>query len=388
MKHNFQRDIRAFTLVELLVVIAIISTLIGLLLPAVNSAREAARNMQCKNNLRQIGGASSAHLERQKYFPSGGWGPKWVGYPDYGFGRTQPGGWLYSILPYLDQERLFNYNHLANNSAAYDDANAQRSVKDLVESSLKICNCPTRRRSQTYPLRSSTAVLYGGDTGQRSVTVASMVAKCDYAANGGNTTDCFYNLDTTGAGYPQSYTEGSNSTWTKNFKQVQWKSFGICFAGSEVSSDYVRDGMTTTIMFSEKFLDKDNYQGGCEKGEDVCMFTGISCSNVRIVGTGVKFDPQTGTNGVKTWTNMSAVQGATRIGTNPNEYLPYQDRRLSDSEKQSGKFRYAMGSAHRVGFNVCMCDGSTREISFNIDPLIYTALGNREDAYNFDSTKF
>ena len=47
-----------------------------------------------------------------------------------------------------------------------------------------------------------------------------------------------------------------------------------------------------------------------------------------------------------------------------------------------------MGSPHRVGFNVCMCDGSTREISFNIDPLIYTALGNREDAYNFDTTKF
>lgn len=386
MKHNSKRDIRAFTLVELLVVIAIISTLIGLLLPAVNSAREAARNMQCKNNLRQMGAASSAHLERQKYFPSGGWGPKWVGYPDYGFGRTQPGGWLYSILPYLDQERLFNYNHLANNSAAYDDNNAQKSVKDLVESPLKVCNCPTRRRSQTYPLRSSQSVLYGGDTGQRTVTIASMVAKCDYAANGGNTTDCYWNLDTTGSGYPQNYIEGSNATWTKNFKQVQWRSFGICYAGSEVSSDYVRDGMTSTILLSEKFLDKDNYQGGCENGEDVCMYTGISCSNVRIVGTGLKFEPQTGTNGVKSWTNMSAIKGAMAIGTNPNEYLPYQDKRLNDSEKS--KFRYAMGSAHRVGFNVCMCDGSTREISFNIDPLIYTALGNREDAYNFDTTKF
>lgn len=383
MKHNSKRDIRAFTLVELLVVIAIISTLIGLLLPAVNSAREAARNMQCKNNLRQMGTASSAHLERQKYFPSGGWGPKWVGYPDYGFGRTQPGGWLYSILPYLDQERLFNYNHLANNSAGYNEANAQQSVKDMVEAPLKVCNCPTRRRSQTYPLRTSQTVFYGGEAGNKTVTIASLVAKCDYAANGGNTTDCYWNLDTTGAGYPQSYTEGSNTTWTKNFKLVQWRSFGICFAGSEVSSDYVRDGMTSTILLSEKFLDKDNYQGGCQFGEDVCMFTGISCSNVRIVGTGVKFEPQTATTGVKTWTNKDAVQNATKIGTNPNVYLPYQDMRNED-----GKFRYAMGGPHRVGFNVCMCDGSTREISFNIDPLIYTALGNREDAYNFDTTKF
>ncbi|MBR6436549.1 MAG: DUF1559 domain-containing protein [Thermoguttaceae bacterium] len=388
MKHNFQRDIRAFTLVELLVVIAIISTLIGLLLPAVNSAREAARNMQCKNNLRQMGAASSAHLERQKYFPSGGWGPGWIGFPDYGFGRTQPGGWLYSILPYLDQERLFNYNHLANNSAAYSDANAQKSVNDLVESPLKVCNCPTRRRSQAYPLRSTQKVFYGGDTGQRNITISSMVAKSDYAANGGNTTNCYQTTEVSGSGYPQSYTEGSNATWTKNFKQVQWRSFGICFAGSEVSADYVRDGMTLTIMLSEKFLDKDNYQGGCKNGEDVCMYTGISCSNVRMVGTGLEFTPKTETTGVKTWTNKDAIQNAPRIGTSPNEYLPYQDRRLTDSEKQSGKFRYAMGSAHRVGFNVCMCDGSTREISFMIDPLIYAALGNREDAYNFDSTKF
>ncbi|MBR6436356.1 MAG: DUF1559 domain-containing protein [Thermoguttaceae bacterium] len=383
MKPNLHRCRRAFTLVELLVVIAIISTLIGLLLPAVNSAREAARNMQCKNNLRQMGTAASAHLERQKFFPTGGWGPKWVGYPDYGFGKSQPGGWVYTILPYLDQERLFNYNHLANNSAGYNETNAQKSVKDMVESPLKVCNCPSRRRSQTYPLRSSTTVLYGGDTGSKSISIASMVAKCDYAANGGNTTDCFWNTGIDGTGYPQSYTEGCNTTWKANFKKVEWRCYGICFVGSEVSADYVRDGLTSTIMFSEKFLDKDNYQGGCQYGEDVCMFSGISCSSVRIIGTGVQFVPQTGSNGVKSWTNMSAVQAAVRIGSNPNKFLPYQDKRDTP-----GDFRYAMGSAHRVGFNVCMCDGSTREISFTIEPLIYTALGNREDAYNFDTTKF
>ena len=187
---------------ELLVVIAIISVLIGLLLPAVNSARESARNMQCKNNLRQMGMATSAHLERQKYFPTGGWGPKWVGFPDYGFGRSQPGGWLYSILPYLDQERLFNYNHLANNSAVYNDNNARKSVKDMIESPLKVCNCPTRRRPQTYPLRSSATLLYGGDNGSRTITVESMVAKCDYAINGGNTKECYINESIDGAGYP------------------------------------------------------------------------------------------------------------------------------------------------------------------------------------------
>lgn len=387
MKHNLKRTNRAFTLVELLVVIAIISILMGLLLPAVNSAIESARKTQCKNNLKEMGKAFNAHLERQKFFPTGGWGPSWVGYPEYGFGRKQPGGWIYSILPYIDQERLHNYNHLANNSAAYNETNAQRSVKDLVESPLKICNCPTRRTSQAYPVRAtSSTVLYGGDTGTKSVSIGAMVAKSDYAANGGNKLEGCYMTSTYGQdgnGYPTSYTEGSNATGKKKFKLVEWKSSGLCYAGSEVSVDYVRDGVTSTIMISEKFLDKDNYQGGCANGEDVCMFSGISCSNVRIIGTGHEFTQQTQSNGVKIWTNMSAVKGATRVGTSPNEYLPYQD-----IPNVNGKFRYAMGSAHSVGFNVSMVDGSTKEISYMIDPIIYAALGNREDAYSFDPTKF
>lgn len=96
---------RGFTLVELLVVIAIIGVLVGLLLPAVQAAREAARRMQCTNNLKQLGLAVHNHADTHQFFPPANSDPRWQNKLENQH-SWQRLGYMTNLLPFIEQQNL------------------------------------------------------------------------------------------------------------------------------------------------------------------------------------------------------------------------------------------------------------------------------------------
>src|SRR5262245_6637214 len=93
-----------FTLTELLVVIAIIAILLGLIIPAVQGARESAQRTRCSNNLAELAKAVLNHESQYNRLPTGGWGWGWNGDPTRVNDRRQPGGWAYNLLPFISQQ--------------------------------------------------------------------------------------------------------------------------------------------------------------------------------------------------------------------------------------------------------------------------------------------
>ena len=131
---------RAFTLIELLVVIAIIAILVALLLPAVQQAREAARRAQCKNNLKQIGIAMHNYHEVHNQFPitvmetNGAFGPTWS--------QGSKGGYLIRLLPFMDNEPLFNQLDFEMQGAAWGPTNLEGQLNPATNQPFRFVSIP------------------------------------------------------------------------------------------------------------------------------------------------------------------------------------------------------------------------------------------------------
>jgi prepilin-type N-terminal cleavage/methylation domain-containing protein/prepilin-type processing-associated H-X9-DG protein len=134
-----RKTYQAFTLVELLVVIAIIGVLVALLLPAVQSAREAARRQTCLNNLKQIGIAMHNYESTWKVLPVGAMSAA------AGQGNENDGfGWGLAILPFVEQKALFDQINPNGRPAAIGDYfRSKRLPMPGGETPLKVFKCPT-----------------------------------------------------------------------------------------------------------------------------------------------------------------------------------------------------------------------------------------------------
>jgi prepilin-type N-terminal cleavage/methylation domain-containing protein/prepilin-type processing-associated H-X9-DG protein len=323
------RSAAAFTLVELLVVIAIIAILIGLLLPAAQSAREAGRKTQCSNNLKQMALACLAHEEAQTYLPCGGWAWYWAGDPDRGYDMRQPGGWSYNVLPFMGQDALHN---LGSGQSISDKMTAfsQRGGTPL-----SVFYCPTRRRTAGYPSA-------GNYNCCNSSPVASQ-ARTDYAANAGTneSAGAFWNAPSTSdpsfadaSGYLPSVFQGLDCSAAD----------GVIFALSQVKLATITDGASNTYLLGEKNLDPDHYADGKEGTDNNPVYAGFDWDWER-------------------WSASGPVQDTPGL----DEYV-------------------AFGSAHVGMLNMAMCDGSVHVVSYAIDSTTHANLCSRNDGQAINHT--
>jgi prepilin-type N-terminal cleavage/methylation domain-containing protein len=335
MNSRFERT--GFTLVELLVVITIIGILIALLLPAVQAAREAARRAQCSNNLKQIGMAALSHESVHGFFPTGGWGYCWVGDPDRGAGKRQPGGWIYNILPYLEQGVL--YMLPADGSPNSMSAAQLAGATQMCQQPVAAMNCPTRRAAMAYPY--TLAPQYR----PRNANAASIlvVGRADYAACAG---DCFIGC----CDGPASLAQGDDPTFDWNKYGPFHKSNGVVFQRSEVHSADVTDGLSNVYFAGERPVNPDHYVDGVD--DDGAMYEGFDFDVIR-------------------WAPADS-----------NEPPPRQDQAGASSRG------VVFGSAHATNFNMVFCDGSVHAIDYTIDHNTHSFLGNRGDGWLVDGSRF
>jgi prepilin-type N-terminal cleavage/methylation domain-containing protein len=252
------RGSRGFTLVELLVVIAIIGILIALLLPAIQQAREAARRLQCRNNLKQLGIACLTHVDKQKFYPSGGWSWNWVGDPNCGYDKRQPGGWIYNILPGLELLEL----HERGISGSIADRNRLHTT--VVQTPLYVMNCPSFHQAKLYP-DPTWQYLNASNPGSGN----QLVARGDYAACCGSSSHSETNDGGPPTNPPGAYTwqdvDNPSNTYYMN---------GMIYQRSMVKNSDIRRGSSHTIMLGERYINPDEYVAGTGTADNECMWVG------------------------------------------------------------------------------------------------------------------
>jgi len=311
----------AFTLVELLVVIAIIGVLVALLLPAVQSAREAARRMQCTNNLKQMALASHNVHDVGGRFPSG----HKVTYN--GSSQVYFSNCFIQILPYIEQQALFSL---------YDDTQSNVSPVNLrvCQSYVPAYACPSELRPKRI-LQPETQAPTGG-TGNVQFMIGSYRGMCGYSADNNNTW----------AGFPSEVlTNLAKNAGSRGMLHTDWS--GGPAAAERIAN--ITDGTSNTLFYGERTT-KTHHPNSSGKSR--------------------------GTFWADSFNLYSLSASETISATLLNDYDLCASRVSNENQ-----CKYGWGSFHSNQILFAWGDGSVRPVNTNIDMQIFvylSTIGNGE----------
>ena len=246
----------AFTLVELLVVIAIIGVLVGLLLPAVQAAREAARMTKCSNTVRELASAVMQYESVNRRLPHGG--IDWTGQP-----AAAGWSWMYFILPFMEEQKLYQMGAVQQGESLEADAPATpaswplrgRRLSNLLDPTVKgptWLRCPSDSET-TYggTALSSTSTNYyccGGPLPCGSYSAPCTAPYTTYATPWSGAPDCRYTRMTA-----RSQQRGMFTQFNETVPATREEMF-------KTRLKDIRDGQSKTIMLGESLPSQHRMQ--------------------------------------------------------------------------------------------------------------------------------